>query len=235
MLTSKVLREHAETGKIVFGINHVMRDFKTGRKKNLDLVICTPKVPTISKTTLTSYSEANSISLTPEERKVFDDLPVIRTGEVGSVLVAVEAKAVMTAHLKALPRLHDELVSSHAVIHGAAEEAIAVGMVFINIAKMFSSTDMNKFNLGSRARVVSDNPQPNAAIRTVAKLLEIPRRTQPGTDGFDAFGIVLVDFENDGSSVDLAAAPLAIDLRGLDYTSMVHRIVAGYASRFSNL
>src|SRR5215212_6492457 len=36
---SKLLREHVESGRVVFGINHEMRDFRTGRKKDLDLVL----------------------------------------------------------------------------------------------------------------------------------------------------------------------------------------------------
>jgi len=37
-----LLRHHIKVGKIGFGINHEMRDFKNNRSKDLDLVICTP-------------------------------------------------------------------------------------------------------------------------------------------------------------------------------------------------
>ena len=40
--TCSLLRNHVEIGKVAFGINHEMRDFRMNRKKNLDLVICTP-------------------------------------------------------------------------------------------------------------------------------------------------------------------------------------------------
>src|SRR5258708_39868465 len=39
---SNLLREHVASGRLVFGINQEMRDFRTGRKKNLDLVLARP-------------------------------------------------------------------------------------------------------------------------------------------------------------------------------------------------
>lgn len=37
-----LLRQHAEMGKVAFGINHQMIDFRTDKRKDLDLVICEP-------------------------------------------------------------------------------------------------------------------------------------------------------------------------------------------------
>src|SRR5262245_52222040 len=37
-----LFRQHIEARKIGFGINHELRDFRTQRKKDLDLVVCTP-------------------------------------------------------------------------------------------------------------------------------------------------------------------------------------------------
>lgn len=39
---STLFREHVAAGRVAFGINHEMRDFRNDRKKNLDLVICQP-------------------------------------------------------------------------------------------------------------------------------------------------------------------------------------------------
>ena len=39
---SALLRRHVEAGKVVFGVNQQMRDYRTNRTKNLDLVIATP-------------------------------------------------------------------------------------------------------------------------------------------------------------------------------------------------
>ena len=40
---SGLFRKHVGEGRVGFGINHEMRDFVTGRKKNLDLVLCRPR------------------------------------------------------------------------------------------------------------------------------------------------------------------------------------------------
>lgn len=45
LLQSGQLRDHVQTGAVSFGINHEMRDFQNDRKKNLDLVLCTPAKP----------------------------------------------------------------------------------------------------------------------------------------------------------------------------------------------
>ena len=45
----------------------------------------------------------------------------------------------MTAHGKALPRLHDELNSSHLTIHGASDYAIAAAFALVNAAATFVS------------------------------------------------------------------------------------------------
>jgi hypothetical protein len=37
--TSSLLRMHVADGKVIIGVNHTMQDFKTRRKKELDLVI----------------------------------------------------------------------------------------------------------------------------------------------------------------------------------------------------
>ncbi len=230
-----LLASHARDGKIVFGINHEMRDFKTARQKNLDLIICTPKASAASDSTLSAYFDKYKILLTPHEQGILAGLPVIRSADVGSVFVAVEAKAAMTAHVKALPRLYDELNSSHLAIHGSAESAIAVGLAFVNVSPTFASSDRNKFDLTKLGPQVTAHRQPHDARRTIDKLLELPRRTHQGSEGFDALGIVLVDFANDGSKVSIVEDPKELDTRGLDYAQMVHRVSSLYATNFREI
>lgn len=144
---SGLLRRHVEAGKVAFGINHEMRDFKNDRKKNLDLVICLPATGAPpSKRTLTTYADHYRIDMTKAEQRTFDALPVLHEAPVGGVLLALEAKACMTAHQRALPRLYDELNSSHLTVHGAHDLAIAAGFVMINASKRFLSPDLNKKN-----------------------------------------------------------------------------------------
>jgi|SRR5262245_3523301 hypothetical protein len=107
---SSLLRRHVEKGLVHFGINHEMRDCVHDRKNNLDLVLCTASgaVSRISPLTLPFMTDEYEIELTPSEKSELDALPLLRRAPVGSVLAALEAKACMTAHQRALPRLFDE-------------------------------------------------------------------------------------------------------------------------------
>ena len=55
------------------------------------------------------------------------------------LLIACEAKAVMTEHSKSQPRLFDELSSSHEIVHQGDQDTIATGIVMVNIAPTFVS------------------------------------------------------------------------------------------------
>src|SRR5947208_507241 len=39
---SSLLRDHVREERVAFGINHVMTNFRNGKKKALDLVLCRP-------------------------------------------------------------------------------------------------------------------------------------------------------------------------------------------------
>ena len=236
---SALLRDHAASGKVIIGVNHEMGDYKAQRKKNLDLVIATPgtadpaaKVPL----TFAQLGEKFGIALSDEELGRLRSLPEVRGGPVGSVKMALEAKACMTAHIKALPRLYDELNSSQLTVHGAADQAIAAGLAMVNIATTFISSDRNPLGLDEPVKKISVHKQPDVAARTIAKLRELPRRNRPGEEGFDALGIVVVDCPNDGTPVRLVTTPPAPGLRDdYSYDQMVRRAASQYDYRFSTL
>ena len=112
---SAVLRHHVADGKVGFGINHEMSDFHTRRKKNLDLVICRPGTSDLTRAprTFADMAAHFGVRLTPDQRQRLFAYPPISEAPVGSVLVAVEAKACMTEHGKARP---DCTTSSRRVI-----------------------------------------------------------------------------------------------------------------------
>ncbi|MDI1484346.1 hypothetical protein [Polyangium sp. y55x31] len=231
------LLTHIEQGRVVFGINHEMRDFKQNRKKKLDLVLCTPgNAPTSASKLPLSFRglvEKWGIRLSPAERKALLSLPDVPAAPVGAVLVALEAKACMTAHLKALPRLYDELNSSHLTIHGSTDAAIAAGFVMVNVADAFISPDENKVALDTHAPKVSSHRQPECAQRAIDKVREIPRRAKTGEEGFDAVGIVAVSCRNDGSAIELVTARPAPTASDIDsYDMMIRRIALLYGTRF---
>ncbi len=234
LATTPLLRRHVEAGVICFGINHEMRDFVHDRKKNLDLVLCTPNGAATSDS-LASIAPEYDIQLNDAERAILDSLPRLVRAPVGSVVMALEAKACMTAHQRALPRLYDELNSSHFTVHGATEQAIAVGFTMVNIGENYLSPDLNKKNRATEPEW-SHHKQPRAAQLAIDKIKQLPRRSKVGDVGYDALSIVVIDMPNDGTPVELikaAPAPQQGDI--YHYDTMIARLSAIYATRFKDL
>lgn len=235
---SELLRTHAAMGIVGFGINHVMADFSTGRKKNLDLVICRPGPSGKKKAKLGDFDSHRAeldLVLPTGGAEAIARLPNASEVPVGAVHVAVEAKACMTEHIKARPRLYDELNSSHLTVHGNSPHALAVGLTLVNLAENFISPLRNKFALsGSEEVEVTHHRQPHCTEQVIEKLHEIPRRSQDQENGFDAFSISVVECKNDGSPVklvDSSPAPSGTDI--YHYEQMVNRLAHLYEQRFA--
>ncbi len=236
LLTSRMLVEHFATGRVAFGINHEMRDFRTGRKKNLDLVICTPgtaKDGTPPRADFRALAKAWCVAMDGQVVAALEGLPPIRQGAVGEVHIALEAKACMTEHRKARPRLYDELSSSHQTIHGSAANAIAAGFVMVNAAEEFISPGRNKWSLAETAAEISKHKQPDDTLAVIEKLKEIPRRASTQESGFDALGIVIVRLRNDGSPLEIVDTAPALDPGDVvHYDAMIRRTAKLYEARF---
>jgi hypothetical protein len=233
MRRSSLLRDHLAAGKVVLGVNHTLRDFQTQRKKDLDLVIAQPTgaAPSSVRRTFADMADDWGIQLDAEQRAELVSLPTAPEAEVGSVLAALEAKATMTAHVRALPRLHDELDSSHQTTHGNSERALAVGFVMVNAGDQFVSPDMNKFDLTKKPPKVNHHRQPADASRVIDKVREIRRRSGSSSVGFDAIGVMVVDMANDGSAVTVLDSPDPL----FPYDQMVQRITHEYAASFARI
>jgi hypothetical protein len=228
-----LLREHVSSGKVAFGINHELRDFKHNRKKNLDLVLCTGRDNAVA--TFEEYGTQNGVVLDEQEKASLGSLPVLHRASVSNVLVALEAKACMTEHVKALPRLHDELSSSHQTIHGDSGGAIAAGYVLINCAETFVSTDRNRKKIRAGKAEVNVHKQPAVATKTLEAMMKLPRRSNDQENGFDALGISMLRCGNDGTPVviDTAANAQVPDI--VTYASLVKRLAHLYATKFSSI
>jgi hypothetical protein len=231
---SSVLRRHVEEQKVIFGVNQELRDYQTNRSKVLDLVIATAGGEYLGpEITLADLAERWAIDLTAQQRTTLEGLPRILLGNTGIVLMALEAKATMTAHIKALPRLFDELNSSHLTVHANTNRALSAAFALVNVSPTFVSSDINKFDMSQLPPIVSTHRQPHWAERTIEKLRDIPRRTSLEGAGFDAFGIVVVDMANDGSPVTVSPAPPAPRPGDVDhYDQMIYRLVHGYDTAF---
>jgi hypothetical protein len=235
---SELIRRHATTGKIIFGINQTMSDFRTRRKKNLDIVIARPlsDQPASKRPprTFESLAEHYGILLQKEQLAELSALPTLLEGKrVGSVLMALEAKACMTEHGKARPRLYDELNSSHLTIHGSSDQAIAVGFVMINASESFISPTNQS---AQRTTNVARHNQPTVTVSVMQKMKEIPRRSKAMEEGFDALGIVIVVCANDGTEIELVSGPPAPPpTDDFSYGMMIRRIQHKYEVAFAGI
>ena len=197
-------------------------------------MLCTPS-GIASSDTLASIAATYDVELTEQEHAVLDELPKLIRAPVGSVIMALEAKACMTAHQRALPRLYDELNSSHLTVHGASEQAIAVGFTMVNLADHYLSPDLNKKNRATDPEW-SQHKQPRDAQLAIGKIKQLPRRSKVGDVGYDALSIVVIDMPNDGTPVALvkgAPAPQQGDI--YHYETMIARLSGIYATRFKDL
>ncbi len=238
---SAVLAGHVRAGKVVFGLNLTLIDFPTQKRKKLDLVVARPGAGEPRRErTFVDLVEEFGIGLTPAQRAELERLPVLREGSVGTVLVALEAKATMTAHVKALPRLYDELNSSHQVVHGHSSTAISAGFVMINFAPSFVSPGRNPRPLSRARPVVNRHDQPRDTQRTIRTVARLPRRARVGAVGFDAMGIAVVECENDPRSprpVSLVTSPPAPQPGGAFYydDDLVRRVGHLYDATFAGI
>lgn len=234
--TSGLLREHFRTGKVVLGVNHKMRDYTRNKSKALDLVVARPDTSASAPRrprTLTTLVDEWAVDLTSDQRRLLLALPDAIEGPVSSVHLALEAKAAMTAHSKALPRLFDELNSSHQIVHGASSHALSIGFVMVNAAESFYSPGRNLGADSTTASVASEHRQPYDAVRTVQHVQTLPRRGSASEHGYDGLAIVVVRMRNDGSPVELVDdSPAPGHSSVWDYEQTILRVAGEYDAAF---
>ena len=235
MRRSPLLRQHAEQGKVAFGINHILTDFSSGRPKSLDVVISMPRADeTAEPITFASLAEHYNVVLTPDERRELEALPPLYRRPVGDVLMALEAKAAMTAHSKAGPRLFDELTSAWRCINGSAPQAVAVGVAMVNASPEFISPKKNQFPIAERGPVISQEPQPRSALKSQERVRQVKVRTHTNEAGYDAKAVLTVLARNDFSPITLAPEPPALPSSdALHYERMILRVAGLYNGRFA--
>lgn len=237
LLHCPLLRQHAESGKIGFGINHTMTDFTADRQKDLDLVISIPRQDPVEQNTRLTFADLAvqyGIALTTDESAALAALPPLKRRPVGDVLLAVEAKAAMGAHVRAGPRLYDELTSAWQCINGSAPHAIAVGFGMVNASAEFVSPKMNKFSLADHRPVVGVEPQPGGVNHVHGRFRALRVRGHVTERGYDAVGVTTIVARNDGSSITLAPSPPALPSGdSLHYERMILRVAGLYDGRFT--
>lgn len=239
MSESAVLRQQLQTGQVTFGVNHEMRDWENDKKKKLDLVLCRPAGPPArAARSFRDYIAKWGIRLTADEDRRVTSLPNPVEAPVGAVLAAVEAKACMTAHQRALPRLFDELNSSHQIVHGASKRALAIGFAMVNVADAFVSPDLNKNVPPHVPAVVSVHNQPRDAELAVDTVKKLRRSSGVGERGFDGLAVVVIDMRNDGSAVAFVNGPPGPSPGTSDpylYDNTIRRVAHEYDAAFAQI
>jgi len=231
--TCPLLRQHVEKDKVAFGVNHEMRDFRQNKKKDLDLVLSARRDG--SGATFADFAAKWGVVLDERESEILATLPVLGKATVASVFMALEAKACMTEHIKAIPRLNDELSSSFQTIHGDTGNAIAGGFVMINCADTFISSDRHTKKIRAGKYTISSHRQPDVANRVVEAVMKIPRRSDPTSQGFDAVGIMMVNCRNDGTDVTIDESSNARIPEIARYSTLIERLGHLYATKYSGI
>jgi len=228
LLECDVLRAHAEQGRLGFGINHVM----VGPiNKTLDLVLTRvpPSRSAKSRLSFVDLVTRFGICLSDTDQLELATLPAIAHDDmedVSEVLVALEAKACMTEHLKSLPRLHAEILATGYLAKRSMPRSIVVSYSLVNAARTFRTP--------SGVAKINHHNQPEDAQRVMEMLATaIPlARDTHNLIGYDVIGAIAIECSNDGSPVvlcDGTSAPAKTS--HIRYERMIRSLCSEYRSR----
>lgn len=200
------LTADAAARHVVGGIN-VGYTFSNGKTKNLDLAVGVPANP-------------------PEEP--LGGAPIL-SGPLSELRISVEAKQCMTEHSKTKPRIFDELSSSHEIVHQGTPQAIAGGIVVVNIADRFASP-LRQEATGPLS--FTAHKQPKVTDSMVQHLRGLKTRETVNEVGFDAFATIVVNCDNVGGCLLHTEQP-APQLGDMDhYHTFVQRVSRAYQERW---
>jgi hypothetical protein len=154
----------------------------------------------------------------------------IRKTSPSSVQIAVEIKGVMTEHRKAIKNRKRDLESHHAHVHNYNSQAIAGGVVVLNMSDRFRSPLRSEGDI-----TVHKNPE-ELVRHCMAEVQAIGVRGGPSGHGLDAKCAIVVKDDN----IDFAAAeyqelpPAPRVGDPMHYDAFIQRLCAEWSSRFSS-
>jgi len=200
------LRKQVESGEIVWETNVKFHFPLSHKAKTLDLAVGTPGARIESARSGIRY-------------------------RMSDVLIACEAKSVMTEHGKSQPRVFDELNSSHGIVHAGRPDAVAAGITVVNIADRFASP--LRQTAGQRDLVFSRHNQPEDARKMIHHLRGLPIRDDVGGVGFDAYATIVLDCDNQGPAMLWTVLPAPQPGDPDHYGAFIERIARFYSERFT--
>ncbi len=206
----RALADDAAAGRITYAIEHLMvHPLDAANRKTIDLAIGTPSNGTAP----------------PKDA-------LVSAGDVDEVRIAVEAKSCMTEHSKSKPRLYDELNSSHTIVHAAFPNAIATGVVVVNIADKFASPLRQDQNSKKSPVHFTEHDVPRCAADMIGHLRNLRLASSVDEYGFDALTIIVVECDNVGPAKLWTQPPAPQPGDPLHYETYLRTICEAYESRF---
>lgn len=221
-------RSRAEQGWVGFRINH---EIVGPINKTLDLVVTVadPNSKAKARRTFADLVAAYGIVLDASDWKALHSLPIIfedALDEVREVSIALEAKACMTAHSGALPRLHAEILATGYLAKLGVPNCITVSYTLINVADTFCAPPNG---------AIAQHVQPRDAQAVVSMVSKaLPWASVPGERfGYDAIGVTLIDCANDGSPVTVEKGrPAPKTSEPVHYEQMIKKTCSAFRGRF---
>lgn len=203
LAASRRMADLAEAGKLVYALNFTLRSGTADW--NVDLVLGTPP--------------AGLHAPSP-------GLPIWRTNPA-RIQVAVENKAVMTEHHKAVKNRKRDFEAHHDHVHRYDDATIAGGLLLVNSASRFRSPLRTE---------ITEHHEPRALVdHCMTQMRAVSRRTGAGTSGLDASCLIAVDYENTPGSTAAYLTKLPAPQVGdpLHFDSFIAAIVRLYEGRFT--
>lgn len=227
--TCDVFAAHVARGAVGFVLDYQLQ---SRLQRRVHFAICRVGNPDglASARTFAQLGRDIGIVLTPDQEAILGALPVFREearDDAGELLVAVEAKACMTDHSGAIPRLFSEMLAGGYLAKQAVPDAITVAHTLVNASASFVSSSNAK-----------PKKHPSSGPEAVVRMIKeaIPTAQEARNIGFDAVGVTVVNCVNDGSPVELvttAPAPRRSDPHHYDW--MISNLCSTYTAKFSRL
>ena len=152
--------------------------------------------------------------------------PILRA-KPSSVQIALEFKAVMTEHRKAIKNRKRDMEAHHEHVHNYNQQAIAGGVIVINASPTFSSP-LRHGAITTHTNVADKVQHCMNEVRAVSV------RGGPAGYGMDAKSAIILSMDN----VNLASTSYVTKLPApqigdpLNYDSFIQRLCSDYGQRF---
>jgi len=196
------IRERARRGEIVYSLNWTLRAGTADW--NVDLVLGTP----------------------PLDAQLPKDSGAIVRDSPSTVQIAIEIKAVMTEHRKAVKNRKRDLEAHHEHVHNYDNNAIAGGVLVINASATFQSP--------LRREITVHRDAARLVAHCMSELRSVSARGGPKGYGLDAKCAIVVSVDNvDRTTAKFVTSPPAPAIGDpLHYDAFIRTVCDQYTRRF---